>query len=574
MRPTGPPVRLRFDGREIEALPGETIAAALAAADIVAVRQARSGAPRGPFCGMGVCFDCLVTVDGRPNQRACLTKAQAGMDVRSAPVATPRQAEPAAPARGDRLRRAGGGRGTGRPVGGARAGAGRRRRDRGRRAPASRRAVFQAAGALAPGRSVDPRPAIPRRRHPAPVGAAGRRADPERGHGLGGVLTPRGRRHRRRPFDPFPAQAPGAGDRRLRAVAAGAGLDLAGRPDGGRPADPGALLSRGAGPAHRGRRQRPALPADRRRASRRRRQCRRRPRSSQPPRPCPMARSSGRRFGRARPADRRPGPRQPAARPAALGSQGDAPGGRGARAAGRGGRFVDRRRHRGAGLRFRLLVGAGARAGLRPSLRAARQRLDGNADQRRGPHQHRRGLRHRRRRALRRRPCRPGAGHRRRGRDRGRSRPEGAAAHGRAPHPRPLRALPGRAVAAVRGATLRSRRDRRQRHRLPLRGGDGGRTAPADRGRLRHAGWAEAQVPGRHGPLPGPLLRRRRGAHDDRTRSTNSACSRRGRRPSRCPSMRSRSSRRNGAATRISCRPTWRGRARRRRCRWRRSTRW
>ena len=99
MRPAGPPVRLRFDGREIEALTGETIAAALAAADIVAVRQARSGAPRGPFCGMGVCFDCLVTVDGRPNQRACLTKAAAGMEVRSAARRQRRgRAEPAAPA--------------------------------------------------------------------------------------------------------------------------------------------------------------------------------------------------------------------------------------------------------------------------------------------------------------------------------------------------------------------------------------------------------------------------------------------------------------------------------------------
>ena len=88
MRPAGAPVRFRFDGTEIEALTGETIAAALAAADIVTVRQARSGAPRGPFCGMGVCFDCLVTVDGRPNQRACLTKVAAGMEVLSDPVAT------------------------------------------------------------------------------------------------------------------------------------------------------------------------------------------------------------------------------------------------------------------------------------------------------------------------------------------------------------------------------------------------------------------------------------------------------------------------------------------------------
>src|SRR4051812_4453842 len=86
MRPADP-VRLRFDGAEIEALAGETIAAALAAADIVALRQARSGAPRGPFCGMGACFDCLVTVKGRPNQRACLTKVEPGMEVLSEPVA-------------------------------------------------------------------------------------------------------------------------------------------------------------------------------------------------------------------------------------------------------------------------------------------------------------------------------------------------------------------------------------------------------------------------------------------------------------------------------------------------------
>src|SRR5260370_41513836 len=80
-------VRLSFDGREIAALPGESIAAALAAAGIVAVREARSGAPRGPFCGMGVCFDCLVTVDGKPNQRSCLATATPGPRVTSAPVA-------------------------------------------------------------------------------------------------------------------------------------------------------------------------------------------------------------------------------------------------------------------------------------------------------------------------------------------------------------------------------------------------------------------------------------------------------------------------------------------------------
>jgi glycine/D-amino acid oxidase-like deaminating enzyme len=85
----GPLVAVKFDGREIAAIEGETVAAALAAAGVTAVRQARSGAPRGPFCGMGVCFDCLVTVDGRASQRACLTAVRAGMDVRSSAAPGP-----------------------------------------------------------------------------------------------------------------------------------------------------------------------------------------------------------------------------------------------------------------------------------------------------------------------------------------------------------------------------------------------------------------------------------------------------------------------------------------------------
>src|SRR5471032_2432314 len=97
MQPAAP-VSVSFDGQPLQALPGETVAATLAAANIVATRQARSGAPRGAFCGMGVCFDCLVTIDGKPNQRACLAKVEAGMDIRSAPIASARAPKPAAPA--------------------------------------------------------------------------------------------------------------------------------------------------------------------------------------------------------------------------------------------------------------------------------------------------------------------------------------------------------------------------------------------------------------------------------------------------------------------------------------------
>ena len=88
--PTGRPVRFWYDGQPVEGLEGETLAAALAAVGIRELRHARSGERRGLYCGMGACFDCLVTVDGRASQRACLTKVAEGQQVRSAtPAGTP-----------------------------------------------------------------------------------------------------------------------------------------------------------------------------------------------------------------------------------------------------------------------------------------------------------------------------------------------------------------------------------------------------------------------------------------------------------------------------------------------------
>ena len=81
IRPTGRAITLRFDDQPINALEGETIAAALSAANIVAFRHTLTGAPRGLHCGMGACFDCVVTVDGRIGQRACMTKVADGMIV-------------------------------------------------------------------------------------------------------------------------------------------------------------------------------------------------------------------------------------------------------------------------------------------------------------------------------------------------------------------------------------------------------------------------------------------------------------------------------------------------------------
>jgi glycine/D-amino acid oxidase-like deaminating enzyme len=87
--PTTTPIRFTFDGHDIEALPGETVAAALSAAGILAFRQTAKGAPRGLWCGMGACWDCIVTVDGQAGQRACLVKAKAGLSVTGAPPAEP-----------------------------------------------------------------------------------------------------------------------------------------------------------------------------------------------------------------------------------------------------------------------------------------------------------------------------------------------------------------------------------------------------------------------------------------------------------------------------------------------------
>jgi hypothetical protein len=68
---------ITFAGREIPFEPGQTVAAALIAAGIRSWRTTRlEGAPRGLFCGIGVCYDCLVVINGQPAERACLVPAR------------------------------------------------------------------------------------------------------------------------------------------------------------------------------------------------------------------------------------------------------------------------------------------------------------------------------------------------------------------------------------------------------------------------------------------------------------------------------------------------------------------
>ena len=76
-----PPVLIRVDGRDIEAHPGESLAAALWAAGIRRLRPAPGGQEmRGPFCFLGACQECVLTVDGR-RVASCREQVRAGMDV-------------------------------------------------------------------------------------------------------------------------------------------------------------------------------------------------------------------------------------------------------------------------------------------------------------------------------------------------------------------------------------------------------------------------------------------------------------------------------------------------------------
>jgi predicted molibdopterin-dependent oxidoreductase YjgC len=77
----GPAVSVSLDGRAVTAYEGETVATLLFAEGVIATRTTVAGEPRGVFCGMGVCFDCLVVVDGVPNTRACMTPVVDGMRV-------------------------------------------------------------------------------------------------------------------------------------------------------------------------------------------------------------------------------------------------------------------------------------------------------------------------------------------------------------------------------------------------------------------------------------------------------------------------------------------------------------
>jgi predicted molibdopterin-dependent oxidoreductase YjgC len=79
---TAPAVTIEFEGQPLQVPGGVPLAAALLAGGVETFRTTPvTGAPRGPYCMMGVCFECLVEVDGVPSRQACLVAVREGMKV-------------------------------------------------------------------------------------------------------------------------------------------------------------------------------------------------------------------------------------------------------------------------------------------------------------------------------------------------------------------------------------------------------------------------------------------------------------------------------------------------------------
>lgn len=75
-------VAVVVDGTRVTARAGDSVAAALLAAGLTATRTTPvSGAPRAPYCMMGVCFECLVTIDDVGNRQGCLVPVSEGMRI-------------------------------------------------------------------------------------------------------------------------------------------------------------------------------------------------------------------------------------------------------------------------------------------------------------------------------------------------------------------------------------------------------------------------------------------------------------------------------------------------------------
>ena len=76
-------VKLKVNGVEVAVPAGTMVTTAVAMAGASAYRRSVTGEPRGPLCGMGICFECRVTVDGRAHAKSCQLVCRSGMEVRT-----------------------------------------------------------------------------------------------------------------------------------------------------------------------------------------------------------------------------------------------------------------------------------------------------------------------------------------------------------------------------------------------------------------------------------------------------------------------------------------------------------
>ena len=76
-------VTLRVNGVSVEMPAGSMVSAAILKTGTFAFRRSATGEPRGPLCGMGICFECRVVIDGEAHCRSCQTVCKDGMDVRT-----------------------------------------------------------------------------------------------------------------------------------------------------------------------------------------------------------------------------------------------------------------------------------------------------------------------------------------------------------------------------------------------------------------------------------------------------------------------------------------------------------
>ena len=74
-------IQLRVNGRAVSVASGTSVAAAIAQSGGTRFRQSVLGQPRGPLCGMGICMECRVTINGRPHCRSCQVLCTTGMEV-------------------------------------------------------------------------------------------------------------------------------------------------------------------------------------------------------------------------------------------------------------------------------------------------------------------------------------------------------------------------------------------------------------------------------------------------------------------------------------------------------------